>query len=696
MKLPDAISRYIGSWLWGQGALAYVLLGHDTRVLQWGGALSQLGIKPLKKGKPIADQMFFMEGLLPLHQPAVYMAMIQPDSHHCLDLHLFRTDAGYGLILMDAAEAGSRLTAWQQKANATALQNEKQLPTCARGRFSERDASLERFTDALGYAALVLGPEGALSLLGDPPPWLPKLCPQAIAQPCTLSSRNTMSFLDNFLNDAHGFWAKESFGYIKSGLWIETDPAGDEHLLEATALNTGKHKYLLISRDTCMIDEKQALIQKGRSLSLSNGRGKRMQAELEARVRRHTVELEEANARLAHELAKRKELEKERAQMSLHLQQAQKMEAIGTLAGGIAHDFNNILAAVIGFSELSLAKIAKDSKLHTNIQQVLSAGWRAKGLINQILTFSRQSEPEVQPVQLGMLAIEALKLLRASLPAAVEIRQEINSNGIVMADPTQLHQVIMNLCANAGQAMGASGGELLLRLNNCDIGSEGTRGHPDLPPGPYLELVVRDSGPGMSEDVLARIFEPFFTTKAKGEGTGMGLSVVHGIVKSCGGVIDVQSQVRVGSTFCVLLPAASQTEARQSASSKNFPTGHERILFVDDEAAIMEFASEALGMLGYQVHAENDGARALALFSEAPFNFDLVITDMNMPNMSGKQLAVALLNVRPDIPILLCSGYSETMNEAHASDMGIRGYMMKPVALKELARRVRTLLDEKG
>jgi signal transduction histidine kinase len=677
-----------------QRTLGFLVLGAGGEIRSWGGALNQLGIDDLQEGKPVAGRLIFMEGLLPMSRPSIHLSMIKLDERHSLDVHLFKIENGYGLILMDSAETERHLAAWQQRANEMALHPSDLQMSPETAGLATAD-SLENFLGTLNIAALTMDARGDFAYLGRAPSWMEKVCPNLSDRTSDLSPDNSFSFLDNFLHDAHEFWSREKPGFAKSGLWIETDDEANEHLLEATALNTGKMKLLLISRDICMIDEKRALIQKGREFALTQGAFKRLQDELEARVRLHTDELEQANARLAKELAQRKQLEHERSQLALHLQQAQKMEAIGTLAGGIAHDFNNILSAVIGFSELSLTEIPIGSKLYTNLQQVLAAGQRAKGLIRQILTFSRQSKPEIQPVQLGSLTKEALKLLRASLPASIEITQDIRSQGYVVADPTQMHQVIMNLCTNAGQAMPAEGGRLELTVRDRHLGAENIADHPDLQPGPFLELVVKDNGHGIPPEVRNRIFEPFFTTKAKEQGTGMGLSVVHGIVKSCQGSIQVTSRLKSGTAFHVLLPAMPEVEIQHKPAAADLLGGSERILFVDDELPIAKLAVQGLGLMGYRVQAETDSPQALSIFSESPGFFDLVITDMNMPNLSGKQLAVEMLKIRPDLPIILCSGFSEPISEQSAEELGIKGYLVKPIGIKELAKSIRTILDAK-
>jgi signal transduction histidine kinase len=692
--IPEPILHYLGNWIMERRTLGFLVLTAGGEIRLWGGALDLLGIDDLQEGKPVADRLIFMEGLLPMSRPSMHLTMIKLDERHSLDVHLFKIENGYGLILMDAAETEKHLGVWQQRANEMALhRSDPQMSP--EGASPATGDSLESFLGTLNIAALAMDSQGDFALIGRAPSWLEKVCPNLAQHICDLSPKNDFSFLDNFLHDAHEFWNRETPGFVKSGLWIETDDEANEHLLEATAMNTGKMKLLLISRDICMIDEKRALIQKGREFALTQGAFKRLQDELEARVRLHTEELEQANARLAEELAQRKQLEYERSQLALHLQQAQKMEAIGTMAGGIAHDFNNILSAVIGFSELSLAEIPVGSRLHTNLQQVLAAGQRAKGLIRQILTFSRQSKPEMQPVQLGSLTREALKLLRASLPASIEIKQDIRSQGYVVADPTQMHQVIMNLCTNAGQAMSAEGGRLELSVRDRHLGPEEIADHPDLQPGPFLELVVKDNGHGIPPEIQNRIFEPFFTTKAKEQGTGMGLSVVHGIVKSCQGSIRVTGRLKQGTAFHVLLPAMPEIKVQHKPAAANLLGGSERILFVDDELPIVNLAVQGLGLMGYRVQAETDSPRALSIFCESPEFFDLVITDMNMPNLTGKQLALEMLKIRPDLPIILCSGFSEPISEQSADELGIRGYLVKPIGIKELAKTVRTILDAK-
>jgi signal transduction histidine kinase/DNA-binding response OmpR family regulator len=388
-----------------------------------------------------------------------------------------------------------------------------------------------------------------------------------------------------------------------------------------------------------------------------------------------------------------KEGEAERLRLQAQLQQAQKMEAIGVLAGGIAHDFNNILAAVIGFTELSLGYVQKEDDIHRYLKEVLDAGLRAKSLVQQILTFSRKGKQDATPIHLESIAKEALKLLRASLPATIEIRRSFQSKMAVMADPTQIHQVLMNLCTNAAHAMREKGGVLEVSLTDVFLDSEYAKSHPDSLQGPHVRLAVRDTGKGMSQFVLERIFDPFFTTKSKGEGTGLGLSVVHGIVKSLKGHIAVSSRLDEGTSFEIFLPAVTGEDKEISSLEQSIPAGNEHILVVDDERSIVEANRSLLESLGYKVTGATGALEALEAFRSQPQKFDLVITDLTMPQMTGDKLAKALLSIRPDLPIILCSGFSASGGPKDIAELGIRALLHKPVLKREIAEAIRNALD---
>ena len=377
------------------------------------------------------------------------------------------------------------------------------------------------------------------------------------------------------------------------------------------------------------------------------------------------------------------------------LRQAQKMEAIGTLAAGIAHDFNNILTAIIGNAEMALSKLPSEAPVRRNMKRVLEAGSRAADLVKQILTFSRQAEHERKPVPLATVTAEVLKLLRSTLPSTVEIRQHIElepDRSVVFADSTQIHQVLMNLCTNAAHAMRTHGGVLAVELTEAMMDAAQVSRHPNLKPGRHMKLTVSDTGHGMDAAVVARIFDPYFTTKKAGEGTGMGLAVTMGIVQSHGGAITVHSERGRGTTFQVLLPESEREGAGAAEAEGPLPTGKEHVLFVDDEKVLVDMAEEMLNVLGYRFTGGTNSVEILELFRARPNAFDLVITDMTMPGLTGRELARDILEIRPDMPIIMCSGFTEFVNTQDARDAGIREFLMKPYATDALAKTVRRAL----
>jgi PAS domain S-box-containing protein len=378
-------------------------------------------------------------------------------------------------------------------------------------------------------------------------------------------------------------------------------------------------------------------------------------------------------------------------ELEAQLRQAQKMEALGTLAGGIAHDFNNILASIIGFGELIKDHVPKESREHRHAQRVLEAGIRGRDLVKQMLTFSRQTEQEKKPVRLSSIVTESVKLLRASIPSTVSIRTSLTSgSGVILGDTTQIQQIIMNLATNAAYAMREKGGTLDIELSDLSVGHNDSHA---MEPGLFMKLTVRDTGTGIPGDVIDRIFDPFFTTKGVGEGTGLGLSVVLGIVKQSGGHITVVSEPGRGSVFDVYFPQISETPAvGVTADEATIPGGHERVLFVDDEEALVEMGEELLSGLGYEVTCCTSSSKALTRFRRDPSRFDLVVTDQTMPGMTGVQLAAELLAIRP-IPVILCTGFSHTTNEESARAAGIKGFVMKPLTKREIAKTIRKVLD---
>jgi len=387
----------------------------------------------------------------------------------------------------------------------------------------------------------------------------------------------------------------------------------------------------------------------------------------------------------------------ERKSLELQLRQAQKMEAIGTLAGGIAHDFNNILSAVMGYADLALRESQMSDHLRRYIEQINKAGIRAGELVKQILTFSRQSDEKLYPLKISPIVKEVMKLLRASLPATIEIHQKIQTEpDTVLGNPTHIHQILMNLCTNAAHAMGATKGTLKVGLAPVEIKPDDVLINHGLIPGMYINLTVSDTGQGIPPGIMDKIFDPFFTTKKPGEGTGMGLSVVHGIVKRYGGTIAVHSEVGKGTEFNVYFPLLIETERKwEKESAVNIIGGEERILFVDDEEVLVDLGHSMLSGLGYQVVGRTSCMEALEFFRTRPGRFDLVITDMTMPNMTGIELAQKLMLIRPDIPIILCTGFSEVITPDRAKKLGIRELIMKPIILEQLAAAIRREIDRK-
>lgn len=383
----------------------------------------------------------------------------------------------------------------------------------------------------------------------------------------------------------------------------------------------------------------------------------------------------------------------ENKKLENELLQSHKMEAIGTLAGGIAHDFNNILTSILGFTELALDDAEKQTMIEDNLQEVYTAAKRAKELVTQILAFARQSEEKLQPVQVDIIAKEVLQFIRSSIPTTIAIDSDIDSDSRIIANQTEVHQILMNLCTNAAHAMEKHGGTLFMSLkdvNSKEISTTIT----DLKPGSYLELRVSDTGRGIPPNIIGSIFEPYFTTKGPGEGTGMGLAMIQGIVDSYNGKIIVESSHDQGSTFTVYLPVTKKTKSGPLYNSAPLPPGTETILLVDDEITITKMGKRVLEQLGYTVEARNNSLEALELFGDKPSKFDLVITDMTMPHMTGDVLASELIKIKADIPVILCTGYSKNISDEVAAEIGIKSIAFKPIVKADLAKTVRKVLDE--
>jgi len=397
---------------------------------------------------------------------------------------------------------------------------------------------------------------------------------------------------------------------------------------------------------------------------------------------------------IMNDITDRKKAEVEKKSLEERLQQAQKMESIGTLAGGIAHDFNNILFPIVGHTEMLLQDVPEDSPLRSSLDGIYTGALRASELVKQILTFSRQESGELKLMKMQPIIKEALKLIRSTIPTTIEIKQDIRpACDVIKADPTQIHQIVMNLTTNAYHAMEETGGELKVGLKQMELGTRDLI-KPDMTPGQYACLTIADTGKGMDKELTQKIFDPFFTTKAVGKGTGMGLSVVHGIVEGIGGAVQVYSEPGKGTQFYVYFPIEKGSFVKHSIQThETIQYGTETILLVDDEDAIITMEKRMLERLGYKVTSRISSIEALEAFRDSPDKFDLVITDMAMPNMPGDKLSAELVKLRADIPILLCTGFSETMFEEKAASIGIKGFLLKPIVMKDLSQKIREVLD---
>ncbi|MEN8229669.1 MAG: ATP-binding protein [Bacteroidota bacterium] len=418
---------------------------------------------------------------------------------------------------------------------------------------------------------------------------------------------------------------------------------------------------------------------------------------LEKRVQERTHQLTLANKDLKKEIEIRKHHEKEKAKLEDQLLQLQKMETIGTLAGGIAHDFNNILTPILGYTEMAIEELSEESVLKYDIEQINSAAIRGKDLVQQILTFSRQVDFDKKPLKLDDLIMEVLKLIRASFPSNIEIRQELDPNcGTVLADATQMHQIIMNLCTNAYHAMMQNGGVLVVKLNKENITARQTIGSAKMQKGTYVKLTISDTGHGMDKRTVERIFEPFFTKKEVGSGSGLGLSVVHGIVSNNHGSIVVESEPGEGSTFIIYLPQHSEEFFPEKDTAQKVKKGKGSILFVDDEKEITFMGKRMLESLGYSVDIKSDSQTALQDFKKDPYKYDLLVTDQAMPKMMGTELIGEVKQIRPDLKSIVITGYQDSIPTNAMEQYDIADIISKPLILSEFSELIRKVLSQKN
>ncbi len=399
---------------------------------------------------------------------------------------------------------------------------------------------------------------------------------------------------------------------------------------------------------------------------------------------------------IARDITKQKRVEEEKQKIEAQLHQARKMESIGILAGGIAHDFNNILYIILGNTELAMEEIPEWNPVYASIKEVKAASLRAVGIVRQLLSFSRKTTQEFKPIDAITIIKDTVKFLRSTIPSTIEIHTNIAARQLtVLADPIQIIQLLMNIATNASEAMEETGGILEITVENETLKEGSAKSYLELAKGDYIKITLSDTGPGIEPEIIDQIFDPYFTTKEIGKGSGMGLAVVHGIVKGHNGAITVDSQSGKGATFTILLPVVTEKPAVEAKTMDKIPRGSETILFVDDEKSITDMTQRMLEQFGYRVETRLNPLEALELFQSKPHEFDLVITDMTMPQMTGVKLSEKLKDVRSDIPVILCTGHSSLIDEEKAKKLGITAYIMKPIVMRDIAKTIRKVLDNK-
>ncbi len=459
-------------------------------------------------------------------------------------------------------------------------------------------------------------------------------------------------------------------------------------------LEAGADAYLAKPIDECVL-----IAQVNTALRLKDAENNLQNQKkiLATMVRKRTIELERSNRKLKNEIKEHHRVEKEKKALESQLRQSQKMEAIGILAGGIAHDFNNILYVISGYTEITLDEVPEGSSAHSNLKEVMKGVARATEMVQHILLFSRKSNVQKQSVKLYSVINDVVKFLRGTIPSTIDIDLNIDTDcGYIFADLTQINQLIMNLATNSYHAMQKKGGILGIALMEKKISSDNLDFKSNLSPGTYLKLTISDTGCGMDKEVLGKIFDPYFTTKEVGKGTGMGLSMAHGIVKDHGGDIKVYSEPGKGTKFDIYFPLGENESVKQKALPAGADlTGTERILFVDDEEALILMEKYMLENLGYCVTSQINSMEALEIFKRNPDEFDLVITDLTMPHMAGIELASKIIKIKPDIPVIICTGFSDINDEIEAKAAGICEFIMKPIVKKQMASIIRKVLDKK-
>lgn len=487
---------------------------------------------------------------------------------------------------------------------------------------------------------------------------------------------------DYMLSDGTSF---ELFDSFKDVPVIFTTGTGNEEVA-VEAMKSGASDYLIKDPEGNYLKTLPATVDLALKRKYNEDQLRKYHEHLEAMVMERTAELEA-------EIAEHKRTEAERVAMESQLRQSQKMESIAMLAGGIAHDFNNILTSIIGFAQIALEDADQGSALEDDLNEILTAGTRAKDLVKQILTISRRSDEQRVPIRIDLIAREVLKFIRSSIPTTIDIESNITSCASIMGNHAQMHQIFMNLFTNAAHAMEKEGGKMYLRMEDVYLDAGDVLKYPDLKSGNHIKIVVSDTGAGIPHDIIDLIFEPYFTTKNAGEGTGLGLAIVHSIIMSYGGTIFVSSQLGKGAVFTIYLPIAKTIPVYEPHKPETLPRGTEKILFVDDELPIVKLNQNILQRFGYQVTTQTNSLEALSLIEESPCGFDLLITDMTMPHLTGEKLSQALLEINPEIPVILCTGYSKKLLDGSAAKKNIKAVLKKPIPRQQLLETVRSVLD---
>ncbi|GAB6146626.1 hybrid sensor histidine kinase/response regulator [Desulfocicer niacini] len=494
---------------------------------------------------------------------------------------------------------------------------------------------------------------------------------------------------DYMLSDGSSF---ELFGSFRGMPVIFTTGTGNEEVA-VEAMKSGASDYLIKDPQGNYLKTLPATVDLALKRKHNEDQLRQYHERLEVMVMERTAELEKRTDELEREIAEHKRTETKRLAIESQLRQSQKMESIGLLAGGIAHDFNNILTSIIGFAQIALEDAAEGSAIEDDLNEILTAGTRAKDLVKQILTIARRSDEERVYIRIDLIAREVVKFIRSSIPTTIEIQSNITSCESIMGNQAQMHQVFMNLFTNAAHAMEKDGGKLYVEMEDIYLGDVDVLKYPDLKSGKHIKIMVSDTGSGMSQEILDLIFDPYFTTKKAGEGTGLGLAMVHSIIVSYGGTILVSSQLGKGSVFTIYLPVAKKIPVYETHKPETLPRGTEKILFVDDELPIVKLNQNILQRFGYQVTPLIDSLEALAAFKANPREFDLLITDMTMPHLTGEKLAQSILEIRPELPIILCTGYSKKLLDGSTAINNIKAVLKKPIPRKQLLETVRSVLD---